>query len=453
MRQHLFETATRTSDGPARLGRRRSGSGVAIATAALLAASTFAALTSGNAAATGVGVASTARAEEGHVTLLAGRILDSAPGSRVEVLVFPALPASRDFYPVGVDLDMKSLTAQVAQDGTYRVQAPAKDLVGYVDRFGISDLLVTAIQPTDDTAGDKAAVTTQTIQASARLAPQPALEQVTARLLAARAQAATVSSIIFDAATGIARVATGEHPFTAEAPTSATVDAAAPRAGACRITPKDKHYGRPERFMYADNWKGAKYLFTQTKGTSHTLGIAIKPEGKNWSASAGSTKSIANEDTDTLDKQVGKWARNKVNYQDFYMRFCPGPGGIERTERRPTSQHSLLVKSAKGQRPFFATADCQPVGTNYTKTKNEVSNAAVSAGVNLGVVSVSAQSGFSDGSSWYVDVSRRSKMCFSNIEGPVQSRYVRFMKRGNKASGSCRPARATSDTGQRGCTT
>ena len=448
MRHHLLNAASHTHT-TATTGRRARRPGAVLATMALVAGSTLAALSGGGAAATDAAADPTARAEPGQVTLLAGRVTDAALGSRVEAQVFPALPANRDFYPVGVDLDLRSLTAQVAQDGTYLLQSPAGDLNGYIDEFGISDLIVTVLQPT----GDQDTVRTQTVQASTRLAPQPALQQAAARPLAARAQATAVSTIDFDASAGIAEVATGEHPFTAQAPTSTTVDPSTSRAGACRVTAKTKHPGRPERFMYADNWKGAKYLFTQSKGTSHTLGIAIKPEGKDWSASAGSTKSLANEDTDTLANQVGKWARNKVNYQDFYLRFCDGPGGIERTERRPTSQHSLLVKSAKGPRPIFATADCQPVGTNYTKTKNEVSNAAVSAGVNLGVISVSAQSGFSDGSSWKVDVSRRSKMCFSNAEGPVQSRYVRFMKRGNKASGSCRPASTNGQTGQRGCTT
>ena len=70
--------------------------------------------------------------------------------------------------------------------------------------------------------------------------------------------------------------------------------------------------------------------------------------------------------------------------------------------------------------------DCAPHKRGYEYTKDETTNRTIEYGVDLGSVKVSALSGWTDETAWTVKVTKKSRECWSNEEGPEQSRYVQY---------------------------
>ncbi|WP_182903262.1 hypothetical protein [Microbispora sp. H10830] len=134
----------------------------------------------------------------------------------------------------------------------------------------------------------------------------------------------------------------------------------------------------------------------------HQLGIGFKNTAGKWSG--GGTRKVDLMATAERDGLISVWAYNRVNYRD-YTRVCTyttrvvGP-----TERRPMGVHSLLTKVTKAKPVIFKDPRKCNAYTSGTFIKKTGKNATVSGGVDLGVVNVSAQSGFNSSSSitWVV---------------------------------------------------
>jgi hypothetical protein len=369
-------------------------------------------------------------------------------GAEVFASAFPVIPEKG--FRKGTQLNLLDLPVSYTDtDGHFSVAVDQR-LHDYVDRWGRVSISLTV------TNGDTAQVLTKSM----------VLANDTARSLGLLARGpstfrAPAPEVSFDLASGSVADTLGEFPTRQQLPvralsaswrtamTAAREADTAQRRHPCRVTAGDKHRGLYERFLYTDNWAGAKFTVTQGSGTSHELGIAYKVGGESWKVSAGETRTVSTSDKATLSDQVQKWQRNRVSYQDFhYEGFCEYPG--EHTDRVPYGIYDLLVGPVKAPTaPTFYPAACTQRRNNYSYTKNTASNYTVSGGVDLGAVNVSAKSGYNSATSWTVDVTKRTRSCMSNEEGPLSSRYILFWKppepgpceqRQGAGAGRCRSA-------------
>lgn len=365
-----------------------------------------------------------ARSQDGARALLAGQVtVDGAPAgaAKVTVSLFPVFPEN-GFKP-GTPVDTLDLApAATGADGAYTVPAPtAAALRGYVDGWG----RINATVVVDD--GTHVTSHTESTDVAADVTTGVARSRYAHR---APARAATYS---VDLGTGAVEETMG---LPGSATTAATVARTADFAAAqddlarrhpCTKTFGKKHYEKPERFMYVNNWVGATASVTQGSGTSHQLGIGWKLDGKAWSAAADYSTTVSTANHAVRHNVVDRWVMNKMNTQDvIYRGLCEYPG--QRTERRAYSVHTLI--SGVRKRPFLPEIDspagCQKRGRNYGYTKNSTSNMTVSGGLDMSTVKVSALSGWSSDTSFTIDVDKATKECWSNEDGPEHSRYVHY---------------------------
>jgi hypothetical protein len=389
-------------------------------------------------------VASESVAASSGSTLLVGRVTsvgDPAAGAVVSASVFPAFPG-KGFKPGTVVHPLELPDVVTDDQGSYTVALPeGQDLGGYVDRWGRMDVTVVI---SDGTNISWYRETTRV--------PTGALAGTGPRSRFAKSAPEHAPSLAMDLGTGgvVETLGTDNvsksplaHVVAVDSERAVSARQSAAARHPCRTTLGAKHYGKPERFMYVNNWAGAKATVTQGSGTTHTLGIAMKLAGEGWSADGGYTKSISTSNHATQKNVVDRWVKNKVNYQDVKIEgLCEYPG--QRTESRPYSMHTLI--SGLTNTPFLPElrnpAECQRRGKNYGYTKNETSNLTVSRGVDLGTVKVQAHSGWSRETSFTIDVDRPTKECWSNVDGPEHSRYVHY--RAAKRTEPCGRHTATS---------
>jgi hypothetical protein len=178
-----------------------------------------------------------------------------------------------------------------------------------------------------------------------------------------------------------------------------------------------------EHFMNVYAWSGAMARVDQTLGaaSSHTLGIAVRtPEG--WGASGTSTRSISNgagqEVTGVAD--AGIW--NSWNYRDFYGRTTAGP--INCIKVVPVSIYDIFNEpyTYAGHQNFSQA--CVRKSRGATLRKNTAKNVTYSTGVDIGPFSVSAQSGYNEGTEVRWGVTRNSRACGNNPDGWIHSSEV-----------------------------
>lgn len=408
--------------------------------------------------------------------MLTGTVSGSNDDAVVDVSLFPAMTPANS--RPGMVVHTAQLTpAPVAEDGTFTVFADPAQLGGYVDQWGRMDVTATitdgshigryresTIAPAALThAIEKVATGTERSRATTarRLRPYE-LNQHGREWTSA----AGVPALNADLNTGLVTETLG-NPSTAPTQVAAPESSALPARFAtgtvsqvdqhrielgtaaqaavtmrsltarldgesearhpCRKTFGKKHLGKRERFMPIVNWAGAPITAHQREGNSHTLGVAIKLSGKDWTGGTGTTRTVSTTMSDTLSDQVNKWMRNRVNYQDVkYEGLCDYPGA--RTERVPTGLHSMLIKPVvKPALPYMKKpAGCQVRGPGYDHTHTTTSNMTVSGGVDVGPVNVSAQSGWDSETSWTVSIDKKSKECYSNEAGVMHSRYVHY---------------------------
>ena len=192
---------------------------------------------------------------------------------------------------------------------------------------------------------------------------------------------------------------------------SARVDGEVLRAIPCFTYAAQKHYGRPESFLRALGWAGAKATVYQNDGNDHTLGIGFRSSGGEWGASG--TKTISLAASAERGGVVDAWAWNKINYRD-YINSC-----AHTVQRRPYSVHSLLVKWTRAYHPVFK-ACARYTGGTYTKYRG--TNTTYSSGTDIGPISVSAQSGWDRDTEIKWTVTRATRLCGSQRAGWVTSR-------------------------------
>jgi hypothetical protein len=194
-------------------------------------------------------------------------------------------------------------------------------------------------------------------------------------------------------------------------------DALGPQAVPCFTYAGQKIFGRPESFLHALGWAGAKLTVYQNEGNEHTLGIGFKSSGGAWSANGSRTITLAG--SAERAGVVDAWAWNKVNYRD-YLNSC-----AHTVQRRPLSVYALLAKWTRAYHPVYKACTRYTGGT-YTKFRG--TNTTYGAGTDIGPINVSAQSGWDRDTQLKWTVTRSTKLCGSQPVGWVTSRDVEAHK-------------------------
>ncbi|MEV7428320.1 hypothetical protein AB0N29_01765 [Nocardioides sp. NPDC092400] len=211
-----------------------------------------------------------------------------------------------------------------------------------------------------------------------------------------------------------------------KAPASASLAHRAP--GTCTNT-----YGKKtkplEKFMRVMNWAGAPADVTQGTESTHSLGIGTTSSFAGGVWKAGGQMAVTSNIDETIHDVVSKWIMNKVNYQDRIYTCSDGRGHTTKyTYREGRGVNTAFDKMPKLGTYEKLTRHCKLREPGYELTKKKAVNETVTAGVDLGPINVNAQSGWNEGTRFFVETTRKSWVCWSNGEGIGASSIVQFRK-------------------------
>lgn len=196
---------------------------------------------------------------------------------------------------------------------------------------------------------------------------------------------------------------------------------ALPEPGFCWFNWSTEYYNIPEHFLNTETY-GGNIPETVTEGTNSsstaTLGIGYSWSGASGTWGASGTASITDSSTHGVSSTFSTThsVYNRVNYRDL-RGTC---GGVY---REPYSFYDLL------------TADGGPVGITWqyncgahragdTWYTASATNATIGGGVNLSVISVSAQQGYGTSVQLKYHFNVAGEVCGNNSSGPLNSSLV-----------------------------
>jgi hypothetical protein len=172
-----------------------------------------------------------------------------------------------------------------------------------------------------------------------------------------------------------------------------------------------------EHFLNVYAWWGAKGKVTQSAGVDHTLGVGVKASGSSsWSAAGTNTESFSASASQANVVNSSAW--NRVNYRDY------GNTCSVLTYRRPVGFYDLLSNDwAPVSHPRF-TASCATKLKGADWDTGSARNRTYGTGMDIGPISVSAQSGYTAQMNLHFDFDRKSRICGNSDEGLVHSSEV-----------------------------
>ena len=176
----------------------------------------------------------------------------------------------------------------------------------------------------------------------------------------------------------------------------------------CQAYAGTMHYGLSEYFMQAYAWSGAMATVAQKYGNDHTLGIGYSATGSSSGFRASGTQSTNMAASATRGGIADAYVYNKVNYRDY------GDSCSAAVTRRPHSVNALLTNFT--YTPHVTYSSCTTY-TGGTYTKYQGTNVTYGAGMDIGPINVSAQSGWNTNTEISWTVTKRSKICGSTAEG------------------------------------
>ena len=196
-------------------------------------------------------------------------------------------------------------------------------------------------------------------------------------------------------------------------------------AGSCISIPIAFAGARNERFQSIYNWKGAPATAVQSYGVYHSLGIAFKANVKDATFRAQGSKDMSLGSSASQSGLVDKNLYNKINYRDYDV-ACDG--FIIGMERRPYTVNALLTKFTPSVKQTWHQA-CVNYGPGFTATKKKGEAYTKIGGIDLGPISVNAQSGYNHDSEVIYHVKKKSKICTNSVLGWVTARAIIIYKR------------------------
>ncbi|SDU74859.1 hypothetical protein [Jiangella alkaliphila] len=177
--------------------------------------------------------------------------------------------------------------------------------------------------------------------------------------------------------------------------------------------------GLAERFAVLQAWSGAPGTINQGVGVDHTLGVAFQPTSGQGASFGGSIKISHNASSSVGGFTAGGSAiHNRVNYKK-YNDWCN-----LRYVYKPISMHSLLTHwigvARKAHNP---PGGCTPY-TSGTHRKGSAKNVTFTGGIDVGPISVSAQSGWNVETNMAFVVRQPTNICGNTSSGWVSSPLI-----------------------------
>lgn len=173
----------------------------------------------------------------------------------------------------------------------------------------------------------------------------------------------------------------------------------------CRWLATNTYQGnRRESFVFVRGVLNAKAVLYQVRGSSHTLGIAHKSNDGGWGQSGTLTRSFENESVQGGIVGTKKYY-NHVRYRK-YTYTCGGSSWRPNNEQEAIAGHVVV--------PAQNYNHCTTHGKEYKFTKTNGKNATLSAGVDLSMINVSAQSGWNSTTKIKWSFTGRAKICWND---------------------------------------
>jgi hypothetical protein len=193
---------------------------------------------------------------------------------------------------------------------------------------------------------------------------------------------------------------------------------ALPQPGFCWFYWGTEYYNIPEHFLNTETY-GGNIPETVTEGTNSsttaTLGIGYSWSGASGTWGASGTASITDSATYGVSSTFSTThsVYNRVNYRDL-RGTC---GGVY---REPYSFYDLLSADG-GSVGITWQYNCSPHYAGDTWYSGGATDATVGGGVNLGVLSVSAQQGYGTSIQLRYRFNVSGQVCGNSSSGPLQS--------------------------------
>jgi hypothetical protein len=190
------------------------------------------------------------------------------------------------------------------------------------------------------------------------------------------------------------------------------------RKAPCHITWNSDILNKVEHFVNIETMPGIPETVTEEGGSTHTLGVGINVAGEGWTASG--TASI----TRTSDSEVDVTDNNphtETNLADFqnFTNQCAG-----RLEKDPWKFADMLTSDGHAIVATWYTASCGNHSTSTNWNSAGATAMTFAGGVDLGVVSVSAQSGYKNSENLHYHFNQDGEVCGNNVEGSLSSSAV-----------------------------
>jgi hypothetical protein len=178
-------------------------------------------------------------------------------------------------------------------------------------------------------------------------------------------------------------------------------------------------YDNREKFMHVHNWPGAKATVEQAiqGSSSHELGIAVKYPGKVWQPQGtwSLTQGKSSSSGARVSSIVNKALYNSVNYREVVYKTWSSHEECYRM-RRPMSFYDLLNEPHTDITHVNFRKGCT-IRRGGEIWKDSQRNQTFKGGVDLGVVNVSAQSGYSEGTRVGFTITRPTRICTNSAQG------------------------------------
>ena len=195
---------------------------------------------------------------------------------------------------------------------------------------------------------------------------------------------------------------------------SARMDALMRRRDDCQATVGPLIPNLREHFLNVFAWSGGKGSVTESSGVNHTLGVGAKVAGSgSWSASGTNTESFSSSagQNGVVDSSV--W--NRVNYRDY------GNTCSVMTYRRPVGYYVLLSNDwAQVAHQRFSGACSTRLAGSFWDTSS-AQNRTYGTGMDIGPISVSAQSGYTGSMKLAFNFTKKSVLCGNSGSGLLSS--------------------------------
>jgi hypothetical protein len=190
------------------------------------------------------------------------------------------------------------------------------------------------------------------------------------------------------------------------------------RLAPCHITLTGNVLNRVEHFVDIETMPGIPETVAEEGGATHTLGVGINVDGEGWAAGGHASITRSSDSKVTTTDNNAHTETNLVDYQNFTNQ-CAG-----RLERDPWKFADMLTDNGHAIAETWYTASCGNHAKNDTWNTSDATAADFAAGVDLGPVNVSAQSGYKSSENLHYDFNTKGEVCGNNREGPLSSSLV-----------------------------